>query len=121
MTWPVALHPDIDRRLERLILPDQALADGRLITPPDVAEAASRRRALFAVLTGQLGRNPYAARLGTTPARLPRQCGTAYASVVQDDTEALHAWWCWAGLHSSVQALDVAYTPRLPAAPDLGP
>ncbi len=35
MTWPVALHPGVDNRLERLILPDEALAGGLLITPPE--------------------------------------------------------------------------------------
>ncbi|WP_446047297.1 hypothetical protein [Streptomyces olivaceus] len=121
MTWPVALHPGVDKRLERLILPDEALAGGRLITPPDVAAAARRRRDLFATLTERLGRNPYDARLGTAPARLSGHRGPAYASVVQDNTEALHVWWRWSGLRSSVEVLDVALTPHLPPAPALGP
>ncbi|MFJ3182355.1 hypothetical protein ACIPJN_28765 [Streptomyces sp. NPDC086796] len=121
MAWPVTMRPDIDRRLERLILPDEALAGGHLITPPAVAATAHRRRSLFTILTGRLGRDPHAARLGTTSARLPHHRGTSYASVIQDDTEALHAWWRWSGLRSSIEILDIAYTPRLPAVADLGP
>ncbi|MEO3976676.1 hypothetical protein [Streptomyces sp. CAU 1734] len=121
MTWPVALHPGVDIRLERLILPDEALAGGRLITPPDVAAAARQRRALLMTLTEWLGQNPYDARLGTAPARLPGHRGPAYASVVQDNSAALHVWWCWSGLRTSVEVLDVALTPRLPSAPEPGP
>ncbi|WP_217226076.1 hypothetical protein [Streptomyces anulatus] len=114
MAWSVTMHPDADRRLERLILPDEALADGLLITAPDTAATARRRRALFAALTERIGRLPYDARLGTVPARLARHSGPVYASVVQDDTEALHAWWHWCALGSSIELLDVAYTPHLP-------
>lgn len=117
MTWPVTAHPDAEHRLERLILPDESLADGHLITPPGIAAAARRRRALFDALTARLGHAPHDARLGTVPARLPRHLGTVYASVLQDDTDALHAWWRWTALHSRIEVLDVAFTPRLTPAP----
>ncbi|MFK0142476.1 hypothetical protein [Streptomyces murinus] len=113
MPWSVVVHPDAARRLERLILPDEALADGRLITPPHVAAAAGRRRALFDMLVGRLGREPHAGTLGTVHAQRPHHRGTTFASVLQDDTEALHAWWEWHGLGASIQILDLTYTPSL--------
>lgn len=113
MAWPVTVHPDADRHFQRLLLPDEALADGHLVTPPDIAATARRRRTLFAGLTAYLARDPHDIRLGTVPARLPRHRGIVYASVHHDDIEACHTWWRWRSLYSSIEVLDVAYTPHL--------
>lgn len=121
MAWSVTVHPDAAQRLERLTLPGDALADGHLITPTHVAAAARRRRALFDGLATHLGRRPNGPWLGTVPVRIPHQPGAVFVSVLEDDTEALRAWWRWHGLCSSIQILDLAYTSSLRSAPDPQP
>ncbi|MER6605928.1 hypothetical protein ABT282_08430 [Streptomyces sp. NPDC000927] len=111
MTWRVKFTREAAKKAEKLILPDEALLDGTLITSPDVKARADARQELLDRVTNGLAQQPYSADLGT--ARSTRklvQFGSLYVSTVQSSAEACHVWW-----HQvvGITILDVEFTPSL--------